>query len=384
MEDAVAKFLNQLDESRKKKEPLSKGVDTGYAELDSKTCGLQRGELIVIGSRVSMGKTSLALNIAKNVSSVDNQCVLYFSLEMSSEQLINRIMTMASKVDGEYIRSGSISDNEWEKIIDAANSIGNARLIVDDTPGNAVESINDTCRACREKYGVDLVIIDYLQLITTKKAYERRQEVVAAIVGTLKMLAKELNIPVVVLSQISRDADKRDDHRPILADFREGAAVEEDADTVIFIYRDDYYNKDSAHKNIAEIILAKQTNGRCGTVYLNWNPRFCLFDNYYEDRPKTADLSKIVDTVCGEYGIDKESLLSKKRTSEIVLARQTIMYLCREYTDMSLEEIGKAVGSRDHTVVMSGISKIKSRISSDDELGERIGRLSQRMLSISD
>ena len=373
IDEAIGKMLNQVYEASKTKTCIS-GVPTGFRDLDNITLGLQRGDLIVLGGRVAMGKTALALSIARNIAGNNANSVLYFSLEMSTEQLVNRIMTMQSHVETEHIKSAQLSDKEWESLIESANSISNTKMIIDDTPGNNVDAIRESCMECMGDGGIDLVVIDYLQLITGGREYSSRQEEITEITRKLKALAKEINAPVVVLSQLSRCIEQRDNHRPLLEDLRESGAVGQDADVVMLIYRDNYYHKDSEYGNLTEVSIAKQRNGKCGTVYLDWNPRFCEFNDYCGKLPNNPSVSGIIEMICGEYGVSKDDIFSKKRNAEIIQARQVVMYLCRKYTNMSLEEIGKAVGKKDHTSVMSGISKIRQMISDDEEFANMISR----------
>lgn len=256
------------------------GVATGFIDLDYKTAGMQPSDLILIAARPSMGKTAFVLNIAEYVAFRQNQTVAIFSLEMSKEQLVNRLFSMESKVDSQHLRTGNLSDDEWEKLIESAGVIGKSNLIIDDTPGISISELRSKCRKYKLEHHLDMIIIDYLQLMTgSGRSTDSRQQEISDISRSLKALARELNVPVMALSQLSRAVEQRPDHRPMLSDLRESGAIEQDADVVMFIYRDDYYNKDTDRKNISEIIIAKQRNGPIGTVELVWLPDFTKFGN---------------------------------------------------------------------------------------------------------
>ena len=227
-----------------------------------------------------MGKTAFVLNIAQYVAFHSNLTAAIFSLEMSKEQLVNRMFSLESRVDAQVLRSGNLADSDWEKLIEAAGVIGASNLIIDDTPGISISELRSKCRKYKLEHDLKLVIIDYLQLMSgSGRSTDSRQQEISDISRSLKALARELNVPVIALSQLSRAVEQRPDHRPMLSDLRESGAIEQDADVVMFIYRDDYYNKDSENKNIAEIILAKQRNGPIGTVNLVWLPQYTKFAN---------------------------------------------------------------------------------------------------------
>ena len=255
------------------------GIPTGFIDLDYKTSGFQPSDLILVAARPSMGKTAFVLNIAQYMAFHDNVTVAVFSLEMSKEQLVNRLLALESKVDSQNIRTGNLEDEEWAKLIEGANVIGNSNLIIDDKPGISISELRSKCRKYKMEHNLGIIFIDYLQLMTGSGRSESRQQEISDISRSLKALARELNVPVVALSQPSRAVEQRPDHRPMLSDLRESGAIEQDADVVMFIYRDDYYNKDSENKNIAEIIIAKQRNGPIGTVNLVWMPNYTKFVN---------------------------------------------------------------------------------------------------------
>ena len=256
------------------------GLSTGFTDLDVKTAGLQNSDLILIAARPSMGKTALTLNIAEYLTMRENRCVAIFSLEMSKEQLMNRLLSMDSHVDAQKIRTGDLSDQEWGDIIESAGMIGESRLILDDTPAITVSEMRTRCRKYKMEFGLELVMVDYLQLMSGGgRRSDSRQQEISDISRSLKSLARELQVPIIALSQLSRAVEGRPNKRPMLSDLRESGAIEQDADVVMFIYRDEYYNPDSEKKGVAEIIIAKQRNGPIGTVELGWQPQLTRFTN---------------------------------------------------------------------------------------------------------
>lgn len=256
------------------------GIATGFIDLDYRTAGMQPSDLILVAARPSMGKTAFVLNMAQYMAFNQNQTVAIFSLEMSKEQLVNRLFSMESRVDSQHLRTGKLSDAEWEKLIESAGMIGRSNLIIDDTPGISISELRSKCRKYKLEHDLKIIIIDYLQLMSgSGRGSDSRQQEISDISRSLKALARELNVPVVALSQLSRAVEQRPDHRPMLSDLRESGAIEQDADVVMFIYRDDYYNKDTDKKGIAEIIIAKQRNGPIGTVELVWMPDYTKFAN---------------------------------------------------------------------------------------------------------
>ena len=279
--------LNALDkiEAASKNAGSVTGIPTGFLDLDYKTAGLQNSDLILIAARPSMGKTAFVLNIAQHVAFKANKSVAIFSLEMSKEQLVNRLFALEAQVDAQSLRTGNLKDSDWEKLIESAGIIGKSRLMIDDTPGISISELRSKCRKMKLEHGLDIIIIDYLQLMTGRVGgrSESRQQEISEISRALKGVARELNVPVVALSQLSRAVEQRPDHRPMMSDLRESGAIEQDADVVMFIYRDDYYNKDTELKNVAEIIIAKQRNGAIGTVNLTWLPQYTKFANYLRE-----------------------------------------------------------------------------------------------------
>lgn len=256
------------------------GISTGFIDLDYRTAGLQPSDLVLIAARPSMGKTAFVLNIAQYVAFHENMCTAIFSLEMSKEQLVNRLFSLESRVDAQALRTGNLSDADWAKLVEGAGIIGDSELIIDDTPGISISEMRSKCRKYKLEHDLKLIIIDYLQLMSgSGRSTDSRQQEISDISRSLKALARELNVPVLALSQLSRAVEQRPDHRPMLSDLRESGAIEQDADVVMFIYRDDYYNKDTELKGISEIIIAKQRNGPIGTVNLAWLPEYTKFAN---------------------------------------------------------------------------------------------------------
>ncbi len=275
----VMNAMDNIEKASRNKGNVT-GVATGFLDLDYRTAGMQPSDLILVAARPSMGKTAFVLNIAEYVAFKQNKTVAIFSLEMSKEQLVNRLFSMESKVDSQHLRTGNLSDAEWEKLIESAGIIGKSNLIIDDTPGISISEMRSKCRKYKLEHNLEMIIIDYLQLMSgSGKSSDSRQQEISDISRSLKALARELHVPVIALSQLSRAVEQRPDHRPMLSDLRESGAIEQDADVVMFIYRDDYYNKDTEKKGIAEIIIAKQRNGPIGTVELVWLPDFTKFAN---------------------------------------------------------------------------------------------------------
>ena len=275
----VSNSMNQIEKASRMDGNLT-GIATGFLDLDYKTAGLQNSDLILIAARPSMGKTAFVLNIAEYACLRSEVPVAIFSLEMSKEQLVNRLLAMESKVDAQKIRSGNLTDEDWESLIESAGQIGMSKLIIDDTPGITVSELRSKCRKYKLEHELGLVIIDYLQLMSGSGRTDSRQQEISEISRSLKALARELNVPVVALSQLSRAVESRPDKRPMLSDLRESGAIEQDADVVMFIYRDEYYNKEkSEKKGIAEVIIGKQRNGPLGTVELVWLPEYTRFVN---------------------------------------------------------------------------------------------------------
>ena len=277
----VINALERIEAASKQNGSIT-GVSTGFIDLDYQTSGMQPSDLILVAARPSMGKTAFVLNMAQHMAFRDNITTAIFSLEMSKEQLVNRLFSLESKVDAQVLRNGRLEDSDWERLIESAEIIGNSNLIIDDTPSISIAELRSKCRKYKMEMNLGVIIIDYLQLMSGSsggKSSTSRQQEISDISRSLKAVARELNVPVIALSQLSRAVEQRDDKRPMLSDLRESGAIEQDADVVMFIYRDDYYNKESEKKNIAEIIVAKQRNGPVGTVELAWRPQYTQFGN---------------------------------------------------------------------------------------------------------
>lgn len=275
----VMNALEKIERASKQSGTVT-GIPTGFIDLDYRTAGMQPSDLILIAARPSMGKTAFVLNIAQYVAFHENKACAIFSLEMSKEQLVNRLFSLEARVDAQVLRTGNLSDADWEKLVEGAGIIAGSKLIIDDTPGISISELRSKCRKYKLEVGLDIIIIDYLQLMSgSGRNSDSRQQEISDISRSLKALARELNVPVVALSQLSRAVEQRPDHRPMLSDLRESGAIEQDADVVMFIYRDDYYNKDTDLKGISEIIIAKQRNGPIGTINLAWLPEYTKFAN---------------------------------------------------------------------------------------------------------
>ena len=279
IKDVLVESFTKLEELYNRKQHIT-GVPTGFVELDYKTAGLHGSELILVAARPAMGKTAFALNIAANAALRGNVPVAIFSLEMSKDQLVNRILCGEAMVDSNKVRTGKLEEDDWVKLAGAIGPLSEAEIYIDDTPGISIMEIRTKCRKLKMEKNIGLVVIDYLQLVqgSNKRSGSREQEI-SEISRSLKILAKEINVPVIALSQLSRAVEQRPDHRPMLSDLRESGAIEQDADIVMFLYRDDYYNKESEKKDIAEVIIAKQRGGSTGTVELLWMGNYTKFVN---------------------------------------------------------------------------------------------------------
>jgi len=277
------KTFTQLEELCQNKGDLT-GVPSGFIDLDRKTSGFQNSDLILVAARPAMGKTSFVLNIAVNAA-LRKYPVAIFSLEMSRVQLVNRILSLESMVELEKMRTGKLEAEDWKKIGFSLGPLSKSPIYIDDNASTNVMEMMSKLRKLKLEKGLGLVIIDYLQLMEGRKKTESRQQEISEISRSLKIMAKELNVPIIALSQLSRAPEQRQDHRPILSDLRESGAIEQDADMVMFLYRDDYYNEDSEKRNIVEVIIAKHRNGSTGTVELAWIPQYTKFGNrLYDER----------------------------------------------------------------------------------------------------
>jgi len=279
LKDILVDTFAEIEKLYNQKEPIT-GVPTGFAELDYKTAGLHNSELILIAARPAMGKSAFALNIATHVAVNAKVPTIIFNLEMSKSQLVSRMLCSEAMVDSNKIKTGKIEEDDWIKLATALGPLSEAPIYIDDTAGITVAEIRAKCRKLKMEKGLGLVVIDYLQLIQGSGKKASREQEISEISRSLKILAKELDVPVIALSQLSRAAEQRADHKPMLSDLRESGAIEQDADIVMFIYRDDYYNPDSEKKGLAEIILAKHRGGSTGSVELVWLGNYTKFANY--------------------------------------------------------------------------------------------------------
>ena len=276
IENVLADSFEILQDLYMRKDKMT-GITTGFIDLDRKINGLQKTDLILIAARPAMGKTAFSLNIAQNAAMKGNASVAIFNLEMSKEQLIQRMISSTSHVELNKLKNGNIEDDEWPKITTGMGILQNTKIYIDDSPGITAVELRSKCRRLKVEKGLDLVLIDYLQLMEGDGRTESRQQEISKISRSLKILAKELECPVIALSQLSRAVEQRSNHRPMLSDLRESGAIEQDADLVMFLYRDDYYNPDSDQKNITEVIIAKHRHGEIGTIPLTWFGQYQLF-----------------------------------------------------------------------------------------------------------
>lgn len=279
IKDVLVETYDNIEKLHHRKGDIT-GIPSGFIELDKMTAGFQKNDLIIVAARPSVGKTAFALNIAQNVGTKTDENVAIFSLEMGAEQLVMRMLSAEGNINAQNLRTGSLTESDWGKLTMAMGSLSNAGIFIDDTPGIKVSEIRSKCRRLKQEHGLGMIIIDYLQLIQgSGRAKENRQQEVSEISRSLKALARELEVPVIALSQLSRSVEQRQDKRPMMSDIRESGSIEQDADIVAFLYRDDYYNQESENKNIIEIIIAKQRNGPVGTVQLAFIKEYNKFVN---------------------------------------------------------------------------------------------------------
>ena len=277
--DIAVSAFEKIEDIYKNKGKLT-GVPTGFVDFDAKTAGLQKSDLILLAARPSMGKTAFALNIAQNAAVRHNVPVAIFSLEMSEEQLVNRMLCAEALVDAQKVRTGELNSDDWSKLVESMGVLSEAPIYIDDTPGITAMEIRAKCRRLKIEKGLGLVVIDYLQLMSGSGRSDSRQQEISEISRSLKAIAREIEAPVIALSQLSRACEARSDHRPMLSDLRESGAIEQDADLVAFLYRDEYYFPEKTEKkNQAELIIAKQRNGPTGTVNLTWLGQYTKFAN---------------------------------------------------------------------------------------------------------
>lgn len=277
--DIAVDSIEKIEDIYRSKGKLT-GVSTGFVDFDGKTAGLQKSDLILLAARPSMGKTALALNIIQNVAIRSNVPVAVFSLEMSREQLVNRMLCSEAMLDAQKLRTGELNDKDWEDLIRAMGPLSQAPIFIDDTPGISPMDVRSKCRRLKAEKGLGLIVIDYLQLMSGNSKTDSRQQEISEISRNLKAIAREMEAPLIALSQLSRACEQRSEHRPMLSDLRESGAIEQDADVVAFLYRDEYYFPETEKKNQAELIIAKQRNGPTGTVDLTWMGQYTKFGNF--------------------------------------------------------------------------------------------------------
>lgn len=287
IEQIVEEAMESIRESYKNKGALT-GIPTGFIDLDRMTAGMQKSDLILVAARPSMGKTAFALNVANHVALRENKGVAIFSLEMSAKSLMNRLFSIEAGVDAQKLRTGMLEEYDWPRLIDGSDEIAQSNLIIDETPSITISELRSKCRKYKQQKDIQLIVIDYLQLITTSGKGESRQQEISNISRSLKSLARELDVPVIAISQLNRGAELREDKRPMLSDLRDSGAIEQDADVVLLLYRDDYYNKESKEKGVSEIIIAKQRNGPTGTIQLSWLAAYTRFANRDKARNTTG------------------------------------------------------------------------------------------------
>ena len=278
IKDVLVDTFDNLEKLASQEEGII-GIPSGFADLDSKTLGFLPGQLVIVAARPAMGKSAFALNILTNAAIKSNKSVVYFSLEMGKEELVNRILSAEAMVDSSKIRSGKLEDEDWISLTNASGTLSEAKIILDDSAGFSPIELRARCRKLKMEYDIGLVVIDYLQLMDASKNNASRQADISEISRSLKVLAREIGVPIIALSQLSRAPEQRPDHRPMLSDLRESGSIEQDADMVMFLYRDDYYNPDTDKKNVAEVILAKNRAGSTGTAELLWLGQYTKFVN---------------------------------------------------------------------------------------------------------
>lgn len=279
LKDIVKDAFKQIEKLYEQKEPIT-GVSTGFADLDRVTSGFQPADLIIIAGRPSMGKTAFALGVAQNAALNNKTAVAVFSLEMAKEQLVMRMLCSEARIDGSRLRGGMLKDTDWPKLARAAGQLAEAPIYIDDTGSISILEMRAKARRLQSEHGLGLIVVDYLQLMLGRSVIEGREREISEISRGLKALAKELSVPVVALSQLNRSLENRQDKRPMLSDLRESGAIEQDADVIAFVYRDEYYNKESEHKGLAELIIGKQRNGPTDTVTLKFFREYTRFENY--------------------------------------------------------------------------------------------------------
>ncbi len=284
IKELLVNALDRIDELFHRDSPIT-GVPTGFDDFDEKTAGLQPSDLIIIAGRPSMGKTAFAINIAEHAAIKSKLSVAVFSMEMPGEQLAMRMMSSLGRIDQHKVRTGKLQDDDWPRLTSAVEILKDAKLFIDDSPALTPAELRSRCRRIKREAGLDLIVVDYLQLMEVPGTVENRATEISEISRSLKAMAKELRVPVVALSQLNRSLESRTDKRPVMSDLRESGAIEQDADVIVFIYRDEVYNNDSPNKGLAEIIISKQRNGPIGMVKLAFLGQYTRFENYIEEKP---------------------------------------------------------------------------------------------------
>ena len=278
IQDVLLSNIRIIDEAAKNKDKIV-GIPTGFKDLDEKTSGFQRSDLIILAARPAMGKTAFALNIAQQSAVKYGSSVIIFSLEMSKEQLGQRLLAMQARVEMQKLKQGDLDRKDWDRITMALDELNNTKIVIDDTPGISIMEMRNKCRRLKAEQGLDLIVIDYLQLMSLQGKTDNRQQEISTISRNLKLLAREMNCAVIVLSQLSRAVEQRQDHRPILSDLRESGSIEQDADIVIFLYRDDYYNENTDKPGVCEVNIAKHRSGPTDKIDLTWVSRYTKFSD---------------------------------------------------------------------------------------------------------
>ena len=278
IQDVLLNNIKIIDAASQNKDKIV-GIPTGFKDIDEKTSGLQRSDLIIVAARPAMGKTAFALNIAQQSAVKAGSSVIIFSLEMSKEQLGQRLLAMQARVEMQKLKQGDLDRQDWDRITMALDELNNTKIVIDDTPGISIMEMRNKCRRLKAEQGLDLVVIDYLQLMSMQGKSDNRQQEISTISRNLKLLAREMDCPVIVLSQLSRAPEQRQDHRPILSDLRESGSIEQDADIVIFLYRDDYYNENTDKPGVCEVNIAKHRSGPTDKVELTWVSRYTKFSD---------------------------------------------------------------------------------------------------------
>ena len=278
IQDVLLTNIKIIDQAAQNKDKIV-GIPTGFKDLDEKTSGLQRSDLIIVAARPAMGKTAFALNIAQQSAVKAGSSVIIFSLEMSKEQLGQRLLAMQARVEMQKLKQGDLDRKDWDRITMALDELNNTKIVIDDTPGISIMEMRNKCRRLKADQGLDLIVVDYLQLMSMQGKTDNRQQEISTISRNLKLLAREMDCPVIVLSQLSRAPEQRQDHRPILSDLRESGSIEQDADIVIFLYRDDYYNENTDKPGVCEVNIAKHRSGPTDKVELTWVSRYTKFSD---------------------------------------------------------------------------------------------------------